>query len=87
MSCLAIHSRSAASMRVCHPRPPALKCWSTSGESRMVVDTFGLALGGLPRRTVALANFSGQPSVERSGATSCSEPGAVERSFPFIGFP
>ena len=51
-----------------------------------MVDTFGLALGGRPRRTVARANFSGQPSVERSGATSCSEPGAVERSFPFMAF-
>ena len=32
-------------MRVCHPRPPDLKWSITSRERRMVVDTFGLALG------------------------------------------
>ena len=45
------------------------------------------ALRGRPRRTGALANFSGQPSVERSGAVSGSKPGAVEPSFSFIGLP
>ena len=43
----------------------------------MVVDTFGRAFGGRPRRTGALANFSGQPSFERSGAVSGSKPRAV----------
>ena len=40
----------------------------------MVVDTFGRALGGRPRRTGAF---------ERSGAVSGSKPGAVEPSFSF----
>ena len=52
----------------------------------MVVDTFGLATGGRPRRTVARANFPGQPSAARSGARSRSESGTVECSFPLIGF-
>ena len=53
----------------------------------MVVDTLGLASGGRPRRTVTLANFCGQPSLERSGASSRSKPWRVECLFPFIGFP
>ena len=53
----------------------------------MVVDTFGLATGGRPRRTGTLANFSGQPFPERSGASSRSKPWCVEGLFPFIGFP
>ena len=85
--CFPIHSRSASSIRVCHPRPPALKWSTTSAERRIVVDTFGLATGGRPRRTFALANFSGQPSWERSGASSRSESRAVECSFPLIGLP
>ena len=87
----AIHSRRGASMRVCHPRPPARKCSITSRDRRMVVDTFGLALGGRPRRTVARANFSGQPSVERSGAflrgssIACAWPAPQRSGRPFPG--
>ena len=39
-SCLPIHSRSAASIRVCQPRPPTLRCSITSRESRL-----GLVVG------------------------------------------
>ena len=73
-------------MRVCQPRPPARKWSMTSGDSRMVVDTFGRAFGGLPRLTGAFANRPGHPPVERSGAVSGSKPGAIESSFSFIGF-
>ena len=48
---------------------------------------FGLATGGLSRRTVALANFSDQPSPDRSGAVSGSKSWGIERSFPFIVVP
>ena len=82
-----IHSRSAALIRVCQPRPPALKWASTSGDNRMVVDTFGVATGGRPRRARARANFAGHSPADRSGAVSGSKSGGVERSFPFIGFP
>ena len=74
-------------IRVCQPRPPALKCSITSRESRMVVDIFGLALGGRPRRTATRANFSGQPSAARSGAVSGSKSRSVECAFPLIGLP
>lgn len=57
----------------------------TSCDNRMVVDTFGRAFGGRPRRTGALTNLSGQPSVERSGAVSESKPRVGEPSFSFIG--
>ena len=40
----------------------------------MVVDTFGLAIRGRPRRTAAFSIFSGQSSPERSGASSQSKP-------------
>ena len=86
-SCCLIQSRRAWSIRVCQPRPPARKWSMTSWDNRIVVDTFGRALGGRPRRTGALANFSGQPSFERSGAVSGSKPRAVEPSFSFIGPP
>ena len=75
-SCCLIQSRRAWSIRVCHPRPPARKWSMTPWDNRMVVDTFGRAFGGRPRRTGALANFSGQPSFERSGAVSGSKPRA-----------
>ena len=52
----------------------------------MVVDTLGLSSGGRPRRTGALANFSGQSPLDRSGAVSRSKPWGVERSFPSISF-
>ena len=53
----------------------------------MVVDIWGRTFGGRPRRPGALANFSGQPSFERSGAVSGPIPQAVEPSFSFIGLP
>lgn len=86
-SCCLIHSRRASSMRVCHPRPPSLKWSITSRERRMVVDTLGLATGDRPRRTVALANLSGQPSAERSGASSPPKPWCREFLLSFICFP
>ena len=87
-SCCLIQSRRASSIRVCQARPPARKWSMTYGDNRMVVGTFGRALGGRPpRRTGALANFSGQPSFERSGAVSGSKPRAVEPSFSIIGPP
>ena len=56
VSRLAIQSRSASSIRVCQPLPPALKWSITSCDSRMVVDILGRAAGGrhgerTPRRT------------------------------------
>ena len=52
----------------------------------MVVDTLGRTFGGRPRRTGALANLSGPPSVERSGAVSGSKPRSMGLSFLVIGF-
>ena len=41
-----LHSRSASLIRVRLPRPAALKWASTSCDSRMVVDTFGVVTAG-----------------------------------------
>ncbi len=62
-------------MRVCHPRPPARKCSITSRDRRMVVDTFGLALRGRPRRTVAPANFWSGVNRSSRPATRPPKPG------------
>ena len=51
------------------------------------MDTFGLATDERPRRTGALANFSGQPSLDRSGALSGSKSREIDLSFAFNGFP
>ena len=73
--------------RLVNPCLPARKWSITSCDNLIVVDTLGFSLNGRPRRTAVLENFSGQPSLDRSGAVSGSKSCAIELSFPFIGFP
>ena len=58
----------------------------TSGESRIVVINFARdPCGRRPRRTDTFANFSGQPSRDRSGASSGSQSDTEVCLFSFIG--
>jgi hypothetical protein len=63
--CSLSHSRSAAFMRVCHPRPVARNAAITSASKRIVVDTFAESDLGRPRRSPS--RNSERPS---SGGTS-----------------
>ena len=62
--CVLSQSFSAASMRVCQPAPVALKVSTTSGDSRMVVDTLVAAFCGPRELTPSVfCNSNGSTSV------------------------
>ena len=80
---------SAAFIRLCHPAPPALNASTTSGSSRIVVETFRTSARGRPRFTGAASIFAAQSSPEKSGKSSSAsdKTGLVSFTLSFIRFP
>lgn len=79
----------AAFIRLCHPAPPALNASTTSGSSRIVVETFRTSALGRPRFTGAASIFAAQSSPEKSGKSSSTsdKTGPVSFSLALICFP
>lgn len=74
-------------MRVCQPAPPARNRAMMSASRRMVVEVFGEAAGGRPRRTGVASNLAVHSGVERSGASSGSiQSVAIALLFSVISF-